>query len=96
MNLCRDIGRRDIADAVGLHSAALSRLIRQKSGLTLRGYINFIRLEYAQNLLGDAQLTVDEIAMQCGFCYTSYFIRNYRKMFGISPGAGRKTADGGQ
>lgn len=96
MNLCRDVGRSEIADAVGIHSAALSRLIQKKSGLTLRQYINLIRLEYAQNLLGDDHLTIDEIAMQCGFCYTSYFIRNYRKMFGISPGAGRKTAPGDQ
>lgn len=89
LHLARDIGRDEIAAAAGLQPATLSRRIRAHSGMTLREYLNAVRLNYARRLLQGTDLSIEEIARQSGYRYANYFIRAYRKAFGSSPGADR-------
>ena len=48
-------------------------------------YISDLRMEHARRLLAENTLTVDEIADQCGYRYTSYFIRKFRQHYSESP-----------
>lgn len=92
---CNDISREDVAAGAGIHPARLSRLVRSRTGLAVREYLNRMRLEYAVQLLRESRLPVEEIAVQCGFNYPSYFIRLFRRRYRISPGEFRRRKDGG-
>jgi len=48
-----------------------------------------LRLEHARALLGATRLSVQEVALACGFTSSNTFCRAYRVHFGLSPGAAR-------
>lgn len=79
------ITRESIANALRIHPAHLSRLVRKKAGCTINGYMTRLRMEHATRLLADKTITIDEVADQCGYVYTSYFIRVFRRYFVESP-----------
>ncbi len=85
-NLFRsDIALADVAAAVGISPVRLSRLLHARTGDGFRPYLNSLRLDYAKRLLLTSEITVDEVAQQSGFNYSSYFIRVFVKRFGCSP-----------
>jgi len=84
-----DIMRDDIAGALRIHPAKLSRLLRARTGKSVREHLNFLRLEYAAKLLAD-ELSVEEISCRCGFAYPAYFIRQFRARYGCTPGEFRR------
>ena len=53
-------------------------------------YIQQYRLEKAAALLKKSDLTTTEIAMECGFQSSSYFIKTFRAYTGFAPRAYRK------
>lgn len=87
---CNNVSREEIAEKMGVHPARLSRMIHTYTGLSIRGYLNQMRLEYATRLLRDSRLPVEEIAVRCGFQYPSYFIRLFRDSHRCSPGEFRR------
>lgn len=54
-------------------------------------YVTLYRLKYAQELLANSSLSVNEIASQCGFGDSSYFIKVFRKHFNQTPSEYRNT-----
>ena len=48
------------------------------------------QLEHAKQLLQDTDIPVTEIAMQSGYQNVSYFIRSFKKTYGVSPLKSRK------
>ena len=84
-----DIMRDDIAGALRIHPAKLSRLLRARTGKSVREHLNFLRLEYAVKLLAD-ELSIEEISCRCGFAYPAYFIRQFRARYGCTPGEFRR------
>lgn len=49
-----------------------------------------LRLEHAQMMLHASVLSVQEVALACGFTSSNTFCRAYRLKFGQSPGSGRR------
>ncbi|MBS1370225.1 MAG: helix-turn-helix transcriptional regulator [Lentisphaeria bacterium] len=90
LNFTFDIVRQDIAEMAGIHPARLSRLLKFYCGRSFNECVNEMRLEYAAELLQEGGLTISEIAERCGYHYTNYFIRMFRKRFGTTPAACRK------
>ena len=82
--------RKDIAELAKLHPASLSRLLREEKHQTFPEYRTSLRLEHALELLKQPHLSIDRIAGECGFHYTNYFIRVFRKQFGLTPAVFRK------
>ena len=79
------VSRSSAGKALHLHPATLSRLVRKMTGCGFTEYLSRLRLERARDLLEETNLTVDEIADQCGYRYTSYFIRKFRDEYSESP-----------
>ena len=48
-------------------------------------YLNFYRVECASALLSSSDLTVAEVAYQCGFNDSSFFIKQFRRYKGTTP-----------
>ncbi|MBO5146469.1 MAG: AraC family transcriptional regulator [Lachnospiraceae bacterium] len=63
----------------------ISRYFKEHFHISLIQYLNHQRLIQAKKLLETTELPVTEIALCCGFNNVSYFIRTFKKAYGMSP-----------
>ncbi len=84
------------ADTLASESCAsyshLSALFRNAFGCGPLKYQQNLRLASAQKLLLNPYMSLDEIAQQSGYEDTNYFVRLFRKTYGMPPGKWRKSA----
>lgn len=80
---------RGLAQQSGCSADYLSHLFSRHGGEHLVAYITRLRLERAERLLGETELSVKEIAWACGYSTPSYFIRSFRGRHGLTPKAWR-------
>ncbi|MBR2626527.1 MAG: helix-turn-helix domain-containing protein [Lentisphaeria bacterium] len=66
------------------------RHFRELTGMTPVEYCRRKQLEYASDLLRSSNLTLAEIAVECGFCDSNYMIKLFSQVFGKTPGKYRK------
>ena len=69
----------DLAAIVGLGKSAFSRLFKKSTGRTVPQYVNELRISRACLLLAETDLTVSQIAMDCGFVSPAHFQRQFRE-----------------
>lgn len=81
----------DAADHIGVSIYTASRILKKLTGVNFRSYINDLRLEYAQELLLNTDMSVNDISAQVGFTSPSYFISSFKKAFSMPPGSFRKS-----
>ncbi len=84
-----ELSVKRLAAELGCTADYLSHLFRQSAGEHLAAYINRQRMERGARLLRDSELAGKEVAWACGFASQSYFIRNFRAHFGMTPKAWR-------
>ena len=60
-------------------------IVKSASGTGLNEYILSIRMKKAGNLLYSTQLSVGEVALQCGYLAESTFYRVFKKYYGLTP-----------
>lgn len=82
----------DIAEAVGVHPAHLSRVFRQHKGKTVGDYVRQLRIEAARERLAGSDLSLGEIALLAGFSDQSHFSRLFRAATGYTPATYRRIA----
>ena len=63
----------------------ISRYFKEYFHITISQYVTYLRLEHAKQLLQDTDIPVTEVAMQSGYQNVSYFIRSFKKTYGMSP-----------
>ena len=63
----------------------LERHFRAATGRTIRDEIICTRLEHAKQMLHNPALSIDEIALTCGFSSASHFGEAFRKRFRTTP-----------
>ena len=69
--------------------SVLSKLIRQKTGDTFKELLQQRRFETAAHLLMETDLAVEEIALDVGYENLSYFFRQFKSRYGVTPRAYR-------
>ncbi len=69
----------------------LGRLFISDTGMTFHQYLNKIRTERAKSLLEISDLSILNIAFECGFDSVSYFNRVFKQAFGMTPSEYRKS-----
>ena len=72
----------------------LSRLFKQKTGLTLSNYIARIRLEAACRLLREERRTARDVGQMVGFESPSYFSVFFKRQTGLTPSEYMRKKDG--
>src|SRR6476469_1099575 len=83
----------DLCKLCGYSLRTVQRFVSQKFRVSLRGFVNDMRLVRASTLLRTG-LPVKEVAIELGYKQTSHFVRCYRAKFGITPGVhGSRMAD---
>lgn len=84
-NYMNGIRPADVAKAMALHPSYCNTLYRQHTGETISELICRIRLEHAVSKLVYSQLTIREIAQECGFRDVYYFSRWFHNHTNLSP-----------
>jgi AraC family transcriptional regulator len=89
-NLEGNLSTGDLARECSLSAGHFARAFRRSTGLSPHQWLVWCRVEKAQGLLRDGELSLAEIARACGFADQSHFTRAYTRLRGISPGAWRR------
>jgi AraC-like DNA-binding protein/mannose-6-phosphate isomerase-like protein (cupin superfamily) len=84
------ITTKDIAATTGFTPNYLSAKFHETAGICMHEYLVFVRLHHAENILMTSDLSITEIALQCGFSDSNYFKDAFKKMYGESPRNYRK------
>jgi transcriptional regulator GlxA family with amidase domain len=79
-----------IAGTLNLSASRLRHLFSAQIGLSPGQYMKLIRLQQAKGLLESSFLTVKEIASRVGARDVSHFVRNYKAVYGETPGDARR------
>lgn len=74
-----------LSRVMGMSRTALFRRVKADIGVSPIELISRLRLERAQRLLVDGNMTVQEVAYEVGFSSPSYFTRCYHEHFGTTP-----------
>jgi len=69
-----------------------TRAFRNSTGLPPLKWLNSLRIEIAKRLLCSSNLTVVEIAVECGFADAAHLARIFHGYAGVAPGKWRKQA----
>lgn len=88
-----DLSLEMISDTLGLPYSSMSKLFKKKVGEGFVEYITRIRIEDSIELLKDESLSIDAISRSVGYANTPTFIRNFKKIKGVSPGKYRSLMD---
>lgn len=75
----------DVADHVGLSISRAVHLFKEYFGKTMIQYATEVRLSSAVERMHDASMSLEQIALSCGFGSYPYFHRAFKIRFGTSP-----------
>lgn len=80
----------DAARHAGLSVSRSVHLFKSSVGKTMMEYTQEIRLSAAIERMKYTTLTLEQIAVDCGFGSYPYFHRVFKKMYGVAPGVYRR------
>jgi len=80
----------DLSRELNIHPVHLSRDFSKYFHCTFGAYVRKMRVEKSLALLPDENLSLTEIAFQCGFADQSHFLRCFKKINGTNPSYYRK------
>lgn len=89
-NLDADLPLDELARECNLSVSHFARAFRKSTGLPPHRWLLQVRIEKAKQLLRDADLSLSEISLMCGFADQSHFTRVFTRMESVSPGAWRR------
>ncbi|EKN69731.1 AraC family transcriptional regulator [Neobacillus bataviensis LMG 21833] len=81
----------DVARHAGLSISRSIHLFKSSVGKTMMEYAQEIRLAAAMERMKYTSMTLDQIAIECGFGSYPYFHKVFKKKYGKSPGVYRRT-----
>ncbi len=84
-NLEEPLRPGDLAKTVNISTRQLERLFRRYLSATPKKYYMDMRLQRAQHLLLQTNMSVTEVSVACGFNAASHFSRLFRQRYGMSP-----------
>ena len=78
-----------MAEYTNVSSFYLSKLFKEEKGVTFINFITDKRLEEAQKLLKETNLSIKEITAKIGYNDQNYFSRIFKNKYGITPSEAR-------
>ena len=80
-----------LAVQVNLSPSRFRHLFKQETGTTPAQYVKEVRLRRAAKLLRTTFLTIKQILKQVNLGSNAHFVHDFRKLYGITPTAYRRT-----
>ena len=90
-NFYNNISVQSVATHFGYSSDYISTKVKEKTGMSAKNYITHCRMMSAKQILLCSDLSIDEIAHQCGFSDSKAFFKAFKKHEGITPTQYRTT-----
>jgi AraC-like DNA-binding protein len=81
----------DIQNETGISEAKISAIIKNKSGITFKQFLNKLRLTESKRLLLETDLQVSEVAYKVGYNNVSHFNRIFKEVENCTPNDFRKS-----
>ena len=89
MHIDEELNLTRLSAVIGLSPNYLCTMFHRETGVKLGYYIKRSRLEKAAYLLETEQTLIEDIAIRVGFANASYFSKQFKDEFGLSPRAYR-------
>ena len=83
----------EVAKELNISHSYLCRILRESLGLSYTTLVCQMQLEKAKKYLLTTDLPITEIGLNCGFCDSSYFIKRFKQLTGITPLKFRSSAN---
>ncbi len=90
-NFRKRIRVEEVAEAAGVSPVRLAHLVKEETGRSVIGHLHAIRLKEAQRKLRETDQPCADIATDVGFCDQSYFTKQFREHFGVTPDRYRRS-----
>jgi AraC-like DNA-binding protein len=74
-----------VAAELRITASHLSRVFSRETGTTFVDYLSEVRITRACHLLDSAELSVKEVARECGYADANYFSRAFKRLRGCTP-----------
>ena len=74
-----------ISDHLNMHYVYVSQTFKEQTGMGLLQYIHDFRTKKSLSMLSDTDKSIGEIASYVGYSNSQTYIRNFKKIIGISP-----------
>ncbi len=84
-NFASEITPIECADRIHVSYGYFAKLFRSVMGKTFKEYLLDVRMSHAHTTLLTSDASVTEIALACGYSNLSYFVAEYRRIFGKTP-----------
>lgn len=84
-HFAEELSVEDLADLAGMSIRHFRRLFQDIYNTSPVRYINSLRIQAAQRLLLNSELSITDIALHCGFVNGNYFSTRFRQATGQSP-----------
>lgn len=84
-NYSQEITLGNLAETFYISPNYLSAVFNEKNGMSLKDYVNRLRVDKAKQLLKETDLKISEISRRLGYSQMSYFGSIFRKLEGCTP-----------
>ena len=84
-DLSQDLSLKSLASLMNANPSYLSAAFKRECGETLTDYVNRKRVEMAALILSQTDKQVQTVAEECGILDANYFIKIFKKHYGITP-----------
>jgi two-component system response regulator YesN len=79
------ISLTEVAAHLHLNSSYFSRMYKKETGEGFVEYVTRVKMEKALELLDQSIKSVEQIAYELGFDSKSYFLKTFKRFYGVSP-----------
>lgn len=86
-HICEKISLTEVAEHLHLNSSYFSRMYKKETGEGFVEYVTRVKMEKAIELLEESIKSVEQIAFELGFESKSYFLKTFKRFYGLSPKA---------
>ncbi len=90
LNFQRAIPMSELSLKVGQSERQLRRRFTNVTGLSPQQFLKSVRIEQAQGLLRDSNLSITDVGLESGFVSSAYFSAMFKKQTELTPGEYRK------
>lgn len=85
LNYKRRLTLNEISNFAGMTPNSFCRFFKSNTGKTFIEFINLMRIQYAEKLLKETELSIKEIAYEAGFSNPVNFHKVFKKTYNQSP-----------
>ena len=84
-DLTADLSLKHVSHLMNVNASYLSATFKKECGETLTEYVNRKRLETAAFILSHSDKQIQTVAGECGILDVNYFIKLFKKQYGMTP-----------